>query len=103
MRLVETEPGLDADHEQVQCVGQPETDAMLPAFRHARQDHARQDVANRADRERHQQAGLSDDRRREERERRQRDADADAEEDDDRLGVAEAGNDQPLLQLAHFL
>ncbi len=52
-RRVQTEAGLDADHEEVQCIGQPQTDAMLPALRQARQHHRGQDVAQHADREGH--------------------------------------------------
>ena len=47
-RLVEAEPRFDADHEQIERVGQPEPDAMLAALRHASERHARQQVAERA-------------------------------------------------------
>ncbi len=47
-RLVEAEPRFDADHEQVERVGQPEPDPVLAPLGHAAERHARQQVAERA-------------------------------------------------------
>ena len=47
-RLVEAEPGLDADDEQIERVGQAEADPVLPLLRQAGEHHARQQVAERA-------------------------------------------------------
>ena len=49
-RLIEAEPGLDADDQQVERVGQPEADAVLPALGQAAEHHARQQVAERRSR-----------------------------------------------------
>ena len=102
-RLVETETGLDADDEQVERVGQPEADAMLPASSPCARapcpaGRSRAGTPTSAtSRFGRTMIGVA-----KQRERRQRDADADAEEDDERFAAAVAGGDQPLLQLAHF-
>ena len=103
-RLVEAEAGLDADDQQVERVGQAETDAVLPALRHA----ARAPCPAARSRRRRPPSAIDEVRRdrgaasRSSANAQQRDADADAEEDDERFAAAVAGVDQPLLQLAHL-
>ena len=47
-RLVEAETGFDADHEQVDGVGQRQLDGMLPAPRHPGERHPGHDVSEQA-------------------------------------------------------
>ena len=58
-RLIETEPGFDADDEQVERVGQREPDAVLRRLRQPRKHHARQDVPEQAAHEREHEARTS--------------------------------------------
>jgi len=87
-RLVEAEPGLDADDEQVEDVGQSETHAMLPALRQPREHHGRQHVTQQTCHERDEEIRLDDDRQREQREGGEGDAQAQAEEHDQGLVAA---------------
>ena len=102
-RLVEPEARLDADDEQVEGVGERETDLLGAPLRQPRQDHARQDVAKAETAERHEHVGPRQDRRRTEGKQCEREQHADAEEDRDRLGAAVAGLHQPQAQRPHFL
>ena len=43
-RLIEAEARFDADHEEIERIGQRQADAMLPPLRLAAQRHAREQV-----------------------------------------------------------
>src|SRR5438876_55707 len=97
--LVETETRFDAHHEQVEHVGQSETNPVLPLLRETSEHHARQDVADGASAEREGDVRAEEYRRGEHEEERGGDREADAEEDDERFAAAVAGVHQLLLQL----
>ena len=77
---------------------------MLPPFGQAREDHAGQDVPDRADGARHDEIGpANEDRRRCDDKEEHREAEPDAEEHNDGFAAPIAGCDEPLLELAEFL
>ena len=63
-RLVEAEAGFDADHEQVERVGQAEAHPVLPPLGHPRQHHARAAGSRAAQRDQRRSAGWAADERR---------------------------------------
>ena len=101
-RLVEAQPRLDADHQQVERVRQRQADPVLALLGHPRQHHAGQHVAEAAPRQRQQRFGRRRAASRAPRSSASAHADADAEEDDSASCAAVAGLHQPLLQLAHL-
>jgi hypothetical protein len=61
--LIEPKARFHAHDEQIERIGQPEADAMLPPFSHAREDHAGQHVRDCAHGQRQQQTRPPDEGR----------------------------------------
>ena len=80
-RLVEPEAGFDADHQQVEHVGERQADPVRPALGDPREHHPGQDVAEAEAAEREQDVGLDHEGARRRARTAEREGDADAEED----------------------
>ena len=99
-RLIETEPGLDADHEEVERVGQRQADAVLAALGRPRQQEPRHDIADGRGGECDQHVRPEQNRRAERHEADHGKGDTKPGKDDDRFLAAVAGPDQTLPQPA---
>jgi hypothetical protein len=101
-RLIETEPGLDAHHEEIERVGKRQAQPVLPALRHPGEHHARQYVPDRCRNQRGDDPGAQQKRQRCHRKERQCAADAHPDEQRQRFLAAVAGGHEPATQFPDF-
>src|SRR4029453_3669285 len=99
--LVETEPGFDADHQQIECVGQREPDAMLPLSCDPSKYHRRKQIPETADAQAQQKAQSKQGRCGRQKEE-QRGGQPDAEKPGQRLVATVSSRYEPLLELSHL-
>ena len=99
-RLVQAQAGLDADHHQVEGVGQAELDLVLALLGHPGQDDAGQHVAEQRPAKPNGHVRPDNQRRRKEHEGAQGHRHAQADKQRQRLGAAEARLDQAQADLA---
>ncbi len=101
-RLVEAEACFDADDEQIEHIGERESDLVRAALRQARQDHSRQQVTGADTGQREREVRTHHNGRRKDREQHQREDDADTEEDRQRFVTTKAGLHEAESQAAEL-